>query len=386
MSKSNSRPLYSLEKAPTFQNKVYESAEAARQAPVGSLNIVWDSTTGCYANADFSEARMQYDTDYDNSVPSQIFLDYYDSIADHLVEQYRLSDSLILDIGCGKGTFITRMIKRHSSLRAQGIDPSYEGDLSTLEGKVRFVCEPFSPKLVSSEERPALVTCRHTLEHVSPVDFIRGIGNAFRAHDMYDIALFVEVPDLDWILDNNAFWDFCYEHVNYFDRSTLRSCLEKGGCHTQSISEAFSSQYLWAEAILNPSTDSKLLADTNPDPSTVERASQMRMNLQLAIERMREIASQRHIVIWGMATKGVMYCIHMMHAGVEVKKCVDINQRKHGRFAPVSAQEICPPEDLDPDNPYAIVCMNPNYMEEIRAQCRDMGLNVAFFDPDGTAL
>ena len=33
--------------------------------------------------------------------------------------------------------------------------------------------------------------------------------------------ILIEVPDLNWIVKKQAFWDITYEHVNYFSQISL---------------------------------------------------------------------------------------------------------------------------------------------------------------------
>ena len=36
-----------------------------------------------------------------------------------------------------------------------------------------------------------------------------------------DPYILIEVPDFDWIIKKQAFWDITYEHVNYFSKTTF---------------------------------------------------------------------------------------------------------------------------------------------------------------------
>lgn len=79
--------IFYSKKVPILQNKVYPDPNTAKTAPFGILNIVMDNKTPFAFNADFDASLINYDKDYDNSVPSDVFIGYYDEIADHLSSQ-----------------------------------------------------------------------------------------------------------------------------------------------------------------------------------------------------------------------------------------------------------------------------------------------------------
>jgi hypothetical protein len=53
---------------------------------------------------------------------------------------------------------------------------------------------------------------------------------------------------------------------------------------------------------------------------------------------------------------------------------VDINPRKHGKYVVGTGQQIVPPEFIREYLPDEIICMNPNYREEISRLVSASGL------------
>jgi SAM-dependent methyltransferase len=418
MDKTDTRDrLFFSEKVPILQNRVYADEKSAKAAPYGSLDIRVDPKSGLAVNVDYDQRSVRYDKEYDNSVPSDAFLKYYDDIADYLAKHYDLTKGIVLDVGCGKGTFLSRLAGRFGFVRGLGIDPAYEGPETICDGRVRFIKEYFATEHV--HETPALVLCRHTLEHISrPAGFLSGVFRSL--HQEKNVPVFIEVPDLSWIIKSNAFWDFCYEHVNYFTRESLARCIEKAGARVSKISGAFGGQYLWAEAIINPteslnswetsanelprSTAAKHLNHASPlcplsangegkdevggDASKYPKgyeakaAANLIKHVDIVVERARDLAGRRRIVIWGMATKGVMYSLYLFNRDIRIDHCVDINARKQEKYCPLSGLKIISPEILEKDQEYAVICMNPNYVSEIIEYCHRLELNAQFFNPD----
>jgi hypothetical protein len=50
-------------------------------------------------------------------------------------------------------------------------------------------------------------------------------------------------------------------------------------------------------------------------------------------------------VIWGGASKGVIYCLLRQRAGVPVERVIDINPAKQGRYLPGTGLLVCSPDE-----------------------------------------
>jgi len=171
------RKIYKAVDFPILQNKVYNTKEEAINCKKGDMNVVINEDE-LICNSDFDSKKMVYDQEYDNSVPSEFFKSYYSKIIDHLSKKYKLdSNSFVLDIGCGKGTFLKQMFLDGNYVgRAIGIDPSYEGELNSFQNKLLFIKEYFNEKHLDNIDTISLVILRHTLEHIpSPSDFLKNI-------------------------------------------------------------------------------------------------------------------------------------------------------------------------------------------------------------------
>lgn len=360
--------IFSCSRVPILQNRVYDTPEEAKAAVVGDLEICVEDGFGW--NDKFDSDLVKYDVHYDNTVPSSIFDAYYDRIADYLASRHDLASAPVVDIGCGKGTFLKRMAKRHK-FKGIGIDPSYVGPSQV--GDLTFIAGKFHKDHLGFA--PSLVLCRHTLEHIpDPTAFLTAIMDAFPRSARFPV--FCEVPDLGWIIEQNSWWDFCYEHVNYFSAPSFKRCLQDAGCGQVKVTPEFGGQYLWAEGIANSAS-----SDAVDESQGVPAVAEMNAHVGAMIQKARELSHSRKLVIWGMATKGVMYALHAARQGVHVSYGVDINREKQGKYAPVSGLRIDAPEDLPAHEPYAVICMNPNYVSEIAAQLERMNLDFVLATP-----
>jgi len=393
-SNSPTIPTVRREYIATMQNRVYNTRLEAHQASRGNLQLNICAHCGFAYNATFNETLLKYDSIYDNSVPSVVMTNYYKDIAAYLHEKYHVGNNLVIDIGCGKGMFLKVAAQLFPTMRGLGVDPSYESDRDeNPPSNLKFVPSIFSADQIT--ECPALVVCRHVLEHIhQPVDFLKSIQLALALFP--GVPFFLEVPDLLWILNNRTFWDFCYEHCNYFTPESLSHTLSLSGFTPQLIQNAFGGQYLWVEAINAP-----FAVHPNPvAPTTAAIATTVTILSEYALLEANQIASTRQLLlhlkqsgkalaVWGMATKGILLALLLDPQRTLLDFCIDMNSNKQGCFIPVTGHEIQAPETLSilTSTPLVIVVMNPNYLEEIRMYCRQkLNIEPQFIDAQGRQL
>lgn len=344
---------------PVFQNVTYATAEAARAAPRGVFALGTCTVCGFSYNAAFEEALVVYDEDYDNHVSSAAFADYYRSIAAMMAERYALGTGTSYDVGCGKGEFLRVLCDTVPATQGVGIDPSCQPGTA---GNMRLEQAMFDGSTFAGDTR--IVICRHVLEHIAePLEFLKALCAA-----MPDAPLFVEVPDFAWILEHDAFWDFCYEHCNYFTLPTLKHALELAGFVVEDQQRAFGDQYQYA--ICRPAAGrERPERDAAPELAAVARYAAQEGERVAAIKRK---ATQRDgLILWGMATKGTILSL-LLDDG-HVRGGIDSNTAKQARFAAGSGVAIHAPEWLSAQTRPDVVVMNPNYAAEIEAQVA--GLN-----------
>lgn len=195
------RIIFEISGLPVLQNRVYNTPEEAIDCPTGDVLLVQDQESGIIFNAAFQPEKVVYDKNYQNEQGcSAVFTRHLNEVA-RIIESHAFSKT-ILEVGCGKGTF-TEML-RARGLDVTGLDPAYEGNASYI------IRKPFSPSLGLTGD---MVVLRHVLEHIArPFEFLKEITIANGGKGL----IYIEVPCLDWITENRAWYDIFYEHVNYF--------------------------------------------------------------------------------------------------------------------------------------------------------------------------
>lgn len=334
---ANARLLYEASDFPIFQNRMYDTQQQARACPRGQIALVEDMGTGLVRNASFDPDLLVYDAAYQNEqANSAPFRTHLDWVAD-LIDTTMDSASLI-EVGCGKGTFLEILSARGAQIT--GFDPTYEGDDPRIE-KVLF-----GPDLGMNAKGLIL---RHVLEHIEkPVDFLMQLAGANGGQGL----IYIEVPCFDWICDNRAWFDIFYEHVNYFRLSDFHRIFGRvvasGNC--------FGGQYLYVVGDL-----ATLQEPAHDLAGAVDFPADFTASLAQGATTDRDI-------VWGGASKGLIYSMLRQRAGRPVAGVIDINPAKQNKFLAGTGLQVQAPEDLLPRlaKDTRILVMNPNYTKEIK--------------------
>jgi len=115
--------------------------DAARSIGRGELALRCCENCGFVYNSAFDSSLLRYGEDYDNTQTcSGTFERYVDELIDYLVDTRSVRGCQVVEIGCGKGVFLRKLVERSSyEMTVYGYDPAYVGPNSILNGRVRFI-------------------------------------------------------------------------------------------------------------------------------------------------------------------------------------------------------------------------------------------------------
>ena len=334
----NTNLLYQADAFPVFQNQMYNSKEAAINCPKGDIRIVQDFETGLIYNSAFRPELMTYDESYENEqAVSEIFQKHLGNVA-KIISSY-IGTTNIVEVGCGKGYFLETLASNGFSIT--GFDPAYSGS------NPRIKKEYFGP---ASFENASGLILRHVLEHVqNPIDFLEKLKQANNGSG----KIYIEVPCFDWICKRKAWFDIFYEHVNYFRISDFNrifgEVIESGYC--------FGEQYLY------------VIAELGSLRTPVINNSDDRINFPSGFtDTIQNRTEQNRTVIWGGASKGVIFALLKARAGQLINNIIDMNPAKQGKFIAGTGLEIKSPAQglLELKEGETIYVMNSNYFDEIK--------------------
>ena len=356
-----------------------ETREEALAFPRGDISLAFCQSCGFIFNAAFDESLLEYSERYD---PTQAFSGTFNrwhlKLAESLVEQYDLRGKRIIEIGCGKGEFLTMLCELGAN-SGIGFDPAVDPERTRApkEGDAKFVQDFYSEKY--ADEKGDFVCCKMTLEHIAPTgDFIGTVRRA--VGDDPGTVVFFQVPDVLRILEERAFWDVYYEHCNYFSAGSLARLFRSGGFTVEKVGRDYDDQYLMIDCHPPNGDGAKALLPEENDMDQLQKlVDEFSKQLPRALDGWRaKIGKYREdgkrVVIWGGGSKGVAFLTTLGLGEDAVEFAVDINPHRHGQFMATTGQEIIGPERLTRDKPDVVIVMNPVYKQEIEEDLQKLGL------------
>jgi len=363
---------------PVHQNLVIKDQVVAVNIPRGDLRFVCCEECGFVFNSAFDPSKLSYGATYDNTQTcSPYFRDYIEVLVRYLVCEKGIRNCRIVEVGCGKGYFLRRLVEEDAGNTGYGFDPAYTGPEIELDGRLKFERRFYGPNCV---DIPAdVIICRHVIEHVpDPLALLYAIRQALRASR--NAWVFFETPCVEWILRNQVIWDFFYEHCSLFSGNSATTLFEMTGFKVEGVHHVFGGQYLWIEAVA--AEDEMSVTKQPGDIPQLARQfglseTELRNRWKKALE---QLAERERIAIWGAGAKGVTFA-NLVDPKRELIACVvDLNPQKQGNYLPGTGHPIVDYCMLAHFGVTTAILMNPNYREENEALLRQAGLNVKLVD------
>jgi len=348
---------------PVHQNLLMRDQQAAIDIPRGELSLTVCEECGFIFNRAFDQQKIMYGEDYENTQAcSPSFNEYMDGLVRHMIEERNVRDCHVVEVGCGNGLFLRKLVAYEGAgNRGYGFDPSYTGEASELDGRLKFATRYYDSECA---DVPAdVVISRHVIEHVPrPVSLLRDIKKALARAP--EARIFFETPCVEWILRNQVIWDFFYEHCSYFTARSLTTAFEMAGFKVESVRHVFAGQYLWLEATL---PDAKLAVSKQPGETAALAEAFARAENDLKRDwesKIQSLARQGKVALWGAGAKGVTFANLIDPERCWIDCIVDLNPLKQGHFVPGTGHPIVSHRDLTKRGVTSAILMNPNYMQE----------------------
>jgi SAM-dependent methyltransferase len=349
---------------------IFSTRAEALAVPLGALTLAACNACSFVFNRVFDPSLGEIGARYESSQGASVhFGTYADGLAREWIERYELVGKTVLEVGCGGGDFLLRLLQGGIGT-AIGIDPFV--DRSKSAAGLRVVADSFDERWLDLSA-DALV-CRHTLEHVQSASGFLRLLREWAARDRRRVLLF-ELPAAERVFAERAFWDVYYEHCSYFTSDTLRYAFELAGFEVLDLRRVYGEQYLIVEARLGAG-----VAPKRPDVAAAQEAYrsygvEVRASIdrcQRALDDMKRKAPP--LMLWQGASKTVGFTALLSDPSV-ISGAVDLSPQRHGKFLPGTGMSVHAPAELQRLQPGNIVLMNPLYLEEVTAQVRSLGLN-----------
>ena len=357
------RQFLSREQVPVHQNLIMSEQESALNINRGDLKLTVCEACGFISNQAFDLSQLSYGENYDNTQTcSSAFESYVLGLVDYLIDEKKVQNCCIVEVGCGKGLFLRKLVENEVwGNTGYGFDPSYVGNEIELEGRLKFKKRYYDSECANI---PAdVVVCRHVIEHIP--DPLILLGNVKQALvNSPQARVFFETPCVEWILRNHVIWDFFYEHCSYFTAQSLTTAFEVSGFQVESVNHIFGGQYLWLEATIPPE---KPAITKNPTsiPMLAHNFAKSEHELIKKWEiKIQKLATKGKVALWGAGAKGVTFANLIDPRRQWIDCIIDLNPNKQGKYIPGTGHPIVSYQAMAERGIKTAILMNPNYYQE----------------------
>lgn len=272
----------------------------------------------------------------------------------HLIETYHLEGKKFLEVGCGRGEFLK--VLTEFPVETYGIE--HKADLVDIARKdglhvVNLFTETADIELPDAPYDVFLSF--NFMEHQpDPNKMLRAIYNNLSENGMGLIT----VPALEYILEQDGYYELIRDHLAYFTFDTLRELLERNGF-----------QVLEKEMI-NRDTIS-MIVKKKPRLDASRLQDSFGWITKEVHDFIDQLTSEKKTVsIWGASHQGFTLAA-TTRLGNEVSYIIDSAPFKQGRFAPTSHIPIVAPDYFLVHPVDAIIIVAPGYTKEIAGIIRE---------------
>ena len=268
------------------------------------------------------------------------------------IEQYSLQGKKVVEIGCGKGEFLSLM--KSAGANACGIE--YADD--SVEHCIRESLN-VSKHYIENEDDSlpyAPYDCffiMNFFEHLpDPNTTLKSLHSNLKD----DGIGLIEVPNFNMILKNNLFSEFINDHLFYFTKETLESTLRRNGF------EIIECKEIWYDYIISAVVKKRKKLDLT---NFYDHQIKIKKEIQQFIDRYKP----GKIAIYG-AGHQALAIISLTEIGDKIRYVVDDATFKQGKYTPATHIPIVSNESLKKDPVDAIIIMAASYSDEVARKIR----------------
>jgi 2-polyprenyl-3-methyl-5-hydroxy-6-metoxy-1,4-benzoquinol methylase len=288
------------------------------------------------------------------------------------INSYQLSGKDILEIGCGRGEYMSLMAQ--CDINVSGIEYSAESVESCRADKLDV-----NRCYIDTEEQPLGFNKQfdaffilNFLEHLPNInEVLRGVANNLKENA---VGL-VEVPNFDMILRNKLFSEFISDHLYYFTKDTLRITLERNGF------EIIECKEIWYDYIISATVRKRKKTDI----------SHFKNHQKMITKEIKDYIlrhGSQNVAIYG-AGHQALAIIALTNIKNDIKYIIDDATFKQNKYTPATHIPIVSSEKLLTDPVSGVLIMAASYSDEVAKKIKkqfDKTIDTVILRDDGLEI
>ena len=331
------------------------------------LNFVQCQHCGLIYNKAFDPSMLEklYSKNYSSAIPNTPkMLERFKEIIDSTIVKENIENQYAIEIGASDFTFSELLIERGAS-KVIAFEPSALFD--TDNPRIHHIKGLFSPqKIPVAPEEIGLIVMRHVFEHMpDPVATIAQLASIARP----GLKLYIEVPNVEDMLEKRRFYEFFYEHVTYFNSDLLTRLVKSFGFKTLRVTNLIEGQHF---GLLCEKTEAGVSDYPSIEPAEIiPLVEDFKVYTKNFLKKLREVInSYDKVAIYGAGGQGISLASFLELNSEEVKCFLDLNKMKAGKYAPKTHIPIMLPEKKFLQELDAIVIIATAHQDDIVSDLR----------------
>ena len=264
------------------------------------------------------------------------------------VDKYNLKGKSILEVGCGRGEYLSILKQTEVSL-AHGIEYSKESVSSCINSEISVTKGFFGDEnFVLPKQKYDGFICLNFIEHWPNPNKVLAHLKKNLSEDAIGI---VEVPNFDMILKQGLYSEFISDHLFYFTKDTLTFMLNYNGF------EVIECSVIWHDYILSAVVRKRKRID-------LSLLKSRKLNVETELNSFIDKFEKKEVAIWGAGHQSLAV-MSLAKLENKIRYVVDSAPFKQGKYTPATHFPIVAPIELVNNPVKAVIIIAASYSNEV---------------------
>ena len=264
------------------------------------------------------------------------------------VDKYNLKGKSILEVGCGRGEYLSIFKQTEVSL-AHGIEYSKESVSSCINSEISVTKGFFGDEnFVLPKQKYDGFICLNFMEHWPNPNKVLAHLKKNLSEDAIGI---IEVPNFDMILKQGLYSEFISDHLLYFTKDTLIFMLNYNGF------EVIECSVIWHDYILSAVVRKRKRID-------LSLLKSRKLNVETELNSFIDKFEKKEVAIWGAGHQSLAV-MSLAKLENKIRYVVDSAPFKQGKYTPATHFPIVAPIELVNNPVKAVIIIAASYSNEV---------------------